>query len=256
MNTSARTILSSVILNHGNRLLTSNAFCKVYLTGYLVDYPKEKHLLISIKEQELPKAFLDFKDAKITEADLQSLIMSTCENSAINNDVFAWGVDAWAAAVGLSGTIRLNILKQCFDHSDPVLNFTVSTPKNHTNKQTNAPVKRPRFAHKAFVTASLAIVIWMIPTQESDNFASIEKQTPRTQQRLLTATPKVKPKAAAIAMTTRISAAEMLDQTLSKLKDKKSPQPMSLVRKKTLTQKTKQLRADIDAYLQSGQKSD
>ena len=259
MDNKANIILSSVISNHGNQLLTSNAFCKVYLSGYLADYPQEKQLLIALKEQEIPKAFLDFKENRITEVELQNFINASSKNSALDHTAIAWGVDAWASAVGLSQPVKLNLLRQCFGYSDPILDFTILPPQStSTEAQQKSPAKWGSALAKTAVAASLAVIVWMIPSQESDNYASLETQAPTTLKTAEVNTLELKPQAIKKVLTDRIGATEMLGQTLAKskqLNEEEAPKPMVIGQSKARTLKTRQLRADIDAYLQSGPKA-
>lgn len=217
MDNKANTILSSVISNHGKQLLTSNAFCKVYLSGYLADYPQEKQLLIALKEQEIPKAFLDFKENRITEVDLQNFINAHSKNSTFSHTATAWGVDAWATATGLSQTVKLNLLRQCFGYTDPVLDFTILPPQTASvDSQQHSPSK-----WGSTVAASLVALAWMIPSQELSSYTPIENQ-----------------------VTTTLKETKIV-----------TPEPMTIEQLRTRTLKTKQLTAAIDAYLQSGPKS-
>ena len=111
---------------------------------------------------------------------------------------------------------------------------------------------------KTAVAASLVALVWIIPSQESDNYASLETQVPTTLKTTTVVTPEPKPQIKKRALTDRADATEMLEQTLAKskqLNDEKSPKPMVISQSKARALKTKQLTAAIDAYLQSGPKS-
>ena len=114
MDDKAHTILSGVIASHGEQLTTSTAFCKVYLTGYLADYPNEKALLIALKDLELPATLSAYVKAEITEAALFDCVNQLSASWEGSPDDLAWGVDAWAAAIGISGAMRCKIREQCF----------------------------------------------------------------------------------------------------------------------------------------------
>jgi hypothetical protein len=114
MDDKAHTILSGVIASHGEQLTTSTAFCKVYLTGYLADYPNEKALLIALKDLELPATLSAYVKAEITEAALFDCVNQLSASWEGTPDDLAWGVDAWAAAIGISGAMRCKVREQCF----------------------------------------------------------------------------------------------------------------------------------------------
>lgn len=110
----AHIILGAVIGSHGGQLMTSNAFCKVYLTGYMADYPEEKKILIGLKLMELPKKLSAYVNGDMSDADLIESIRKVAESSAESENDIAWGVDAWAAAAGITEEIRCIIRRQCF----------------------------------------------------------------------------------------------------------------------------------------------
>lgn len=114
MDVKAHTILGGVIASHGEKLITSNAFCNVYLTGYLAEYPEEKRLLIALKVMELPAALLAYKKDELPETALLNCIRQIIVGSDKKADDISWGVDAWAEAIGVSRKARHKIQQQCF----------------------------------------------------------------------------------------------------------------------------------------------
>jgi len=253
MDNRANTILSSVISNHGNQLLTSNAFCKVYLTGYLADFPQERHLLTTLKEQELPQVFLDFKETRVTEIDLHHFIKNANRNSGYSTSELAWGVDAWAEAVDLPRSVRIKILKQCFDHTGPISGFAAST--HFASEPHSTPVRQRSLAYRTAAAISIAGLVWAIPAKESSHYTQLQSQALTARPSIQATVISPQPSTVAVTLTTRPNATEMLDQTLVSLKQPNSdstPKPMVLGKQHSRTLKTKQLRADIDAYLQSG----
>jgi len=266
MDNRAHKILSSVIESHGDQLLTSNAFCKVYLTGHLADFAQERRLLIFLKEQELPRAFLDFKESRISEAELHRFIDDISNNATYAADSLAWGVDAWASAVNLPGSVHLNMLKQCFSGFR-----SVSIPEAviSSGSPQHLPVSNVSTARGAIATACLAAVVGLLAPQALDSHLSPAVKDAQVAPPLLQHTAEIikpvakpeplvnsKPVVKHQAFTTRISAAEMLDKTLASSKVSKDESPIKPVAiaigsPDTRALKTKQLRADIDAYLQA-----
>ena len=114
MNNDAHEILVSALDNHGEKIATSDAYCKVYLAGYMVDYPDEKQLLISLRQLALPDALLAYRCAEISDSDIHAFIDEIDLKPSQSQSHFAWGVDAWAAALSMSDLMRRNIRKQCF----------------------------------------------------------------------------------------------------------------------------------------------
>lgn len=258
MDSKANIILSAAIASHGEQLLTSNAFCKVYLTGYLSDYPQERRILITLKEQELPKALLEFSQSKLTETELFTFIDSLSRKFTSNIALVAWGIDAWAAAIDIPAPLRQVVQEHCFADapSDSAIKINRrNVPRSKTLVVTPKPeVKKHNvsFLRRTAVAASLIGAIWLIPSQDADDFIAPIAQ----------ATPKPVVAVAQTVVRTQTSsgtsAAEMLQQTLisSRLPAKAAPKPMVIAKPKVRVLKTKQLRADIEAYLQSSTRFD
>ena len=176
MDNKAHTILSDVIASHGAQLTTSNAFCKVYLTGYLDDYPDEKRLLIALKTLELPTALLNHKDAELSETALFDSIKKIISASSEQTSDIAWGVDAWAAAVNLCETIRLKIRSQCFPNESGVINTGQSVLTTQfqaveerfsieASTPIAAPVRKSRLGFGAKLVANVAAVTGLMMIQ-------------------------------------------------------------------------------------------
>jgi len=244
MDNRAKAILSSVISDHGSKLFTSTAFCKVYLTGYLADYPQEKRILIRLKEQELPEALLEFKQAKTTEAALHDFIRVASKHSPFTSDDILWGVNTWAAA--------MNLPEQRVNMASATANTTLNKKKNR------ASAKSPSSVYKIVATASLAALAWVLPSHESDNFLTSQIQPTQIQKFVETATPIVRPNTSTYGViTSSTNAAEMFEQTFAKstqAKNKRGPKPLVIGKTQLSSKKkNKQLRADIEAYLNYAQ---
>ena len=122
MNNDAHKILVSAIASHGEKIATSNAYCKVYLAGYMVDYPDEKQLLTSLRQLALPDALLAYRCSEISESDVYSFISEVVLKPLESESDFAWGVDAWAAALSIPELMRRNIRQHCFSALSQQLN--------------------------------------------------------------------------------------------------------------------------------------
>lgn len=124
MDDKAHTILGGVIASHGEKLTISNAFCNVYLTGYLADYPEEKRLLMALKVMDLPASLLAFDKLELSEAELIERIQQIAVGSDEKADDIAWGIDAWAEAIGVTEIMRYKIQQQCFSDTPQKINNT------------------------------------------------------------------------------------------------------------------------------------
>jgi hypothetical protein len=174
MNNKAHTILSGVIASHGTQLMTSNAFCKVYLTGYLDEYPNEKRLLIALKVLELPTALLNHKEGELSETDLFDVIQHIVATSNDSSTEIAWGIDAWAAAVNVCETTRLRIRSQCFPNESGVINSgqsVLTTQFQEVEERfaiapaETAPVRKSRLGFGAKLIANAAAVSGLMMIQ-------------------------------------------------------------------------------------------
>lgn len=141
MNNNAHSILVSAIASHGGKLAISDAYCKVYLAGYMVEYPTEKQLLISLKQLELPKALIAYLQTEIGVADLHTFIKALEQGRSNNKCDLAWGVDAWAAALMLPERVRRNIRKQCFPLASQQLNSDLSLASDKSDREAGCDEK-------------------------------------------------------------------------------------------------------------------
>lgn len=122
MNNDAHRILVSAIASHGEKLAISDAYCKVYLAGYMADYPDEKQLLTSLRQLELPNILLACRRLEISDSDVCQFIKTLELKHSYSPYDFAWGVDAWVAALTMPDLIRRNIREQCFPQASQQLN--------------------------------------------------------------------------------------------------------------------------------------
>ncbi|PWQ96551.1 hypothetical protein [Leucothrix pacifica] len=135
MNNDAHGILVSAVANHGEKIATMNAYCQVYLAGYMVDYPHEKQLLTSLRQSALPDALIAHRGAEVDESDVYTCINDIVSRQPESEPDLAWGVDAWAAALSLSEVMRRNIRQHCFPELPPKLN-TDSEPVTRLMRET------------------------------------------------------------------------------------------------------------------------
>jgi hypothetical protein len=189
MDHNAHTILRGVIASHGEQLTISTAFCKVYLTGYLADYPNEKTLLITLKHLELPAALSAYVNAEMTETALFDCIEQLAAHWEGKPDELAWGVDAWAAAIGVNAAIRCKIREHCFPIMPLSPSVTIESP---------APVNTPRsrLGFGARLTTNVAGVFGLMMLQvfgSNSPSSSIIPPMPHIPQAVATIAPKTEP---------------------------------------------------------------
>lgn len=189
MDDKAHTILSGVIASHGEQLTTSTAFCKVYLTGYLADYPNEKALLIALKDLELPATLSAYVKAEITETALFDCVNQLSASWEGTPDDLAWGVDAWAAAIGISGAMRCKIREQCFPIMPMPQPIVIEVP---------VPVaaRKSRLGFGARLMTNVAGVFGLMMLQvfgSSSPSSSVVPPMPAVPQAVATLAPKAEP---------------------------------------------------------------
>ena len=211
MDNKAHTILSGVIASHGERLAISDAFCKVYLTGYLDEYPQEKKLLLELKFLEIPAALHQFAQGQLAEAALLECIQNTVSKSFEPASELAWGVDAWAAALKVSETMRLNIRSHCFPNESGIINSgqsVVSTQSGSTTEKqlTQAAVSSGKESHLSFGTKLLAnvaavsgiMILQVFGSNSSSDHSVIAFDLQPQPQKLIKVAPVSKPVIAAV----------------------------------------------------------
>ena len=169
MNNIAHNILVSAIASHGEKLATSDAYCKVYLSGYMVDYPDEKELLTSLKQLELPKTLLAYQRLEISDSEIYAFIKALELKLPCDKSDFAWGIDAWAAAITAPDFMRRKIRKQCFPLLSQQLNSDLSDTTNDAEQvvehiETSIPNAKTHKKQRNAVLPFAAVVLFGLTT--------------------------------------------------------------------------------------------
>ena len=141
MNNNAHSILVLAIATHGEKLAISDAYCKVYLSGYLEKYTAEKRLLISLRNLELPKALMSYLKNEMRESDLNIVIEKVKQEHLCNVASLAWGVDAWAAALSVPEIVRKHIRNVCFPDISQPLNSNLGLVSDNDDIQIESEKK-------------------------------------------------------------------------------------------------------------------
>ena len=178
MNNDAHEILVSAIASHGEKLATSDAYCKVYLAGYMVDYSEEKKLLTSLRQLELPEVLLAYQRSEISNSDVYSLIKALELKHLHKQCDFAWGVDAWAAALTVPDLIRRDIRKQCFPLVSQGLNSDLESDINEGveyDEVRDPEVKTNGNQRKALMSVSAMILLGLSTAHFAVGSVAVDK---------------------------------------------------------------------------------
>lgn len=194
MNNNAHDILMLAIAKHGEKLATSTAYCNVYLAGYMADYPVEKQLLTSLRQQGLAEALIAHSRKETTQSELY-IFMETLKRTTLYEQAeLAWGVDAWAAALSIPEVVRKHIRTSCFSlsaslNADLKLTSGIVTGHSATRElpiRGKAQVKRG----KSVLPLSTLAFFTLMTSQLADGYTSPDFAQPRvtTQQSLTSKT--------------------------------------------------------------------
>jgi len=246
MNKNARSILVSAITDHGEKLATSDAYCKVYLAGYMVDYPAERQLFTLLKQRGLPKTLIAYLRMEVRETDLHAFIKMLKQELTVDENDLAWGIDAWAAALSVPSFARRNIREQFFlsvaSNEVGLYQKSISKPKAQRNK-----------GHTFFPFATL--LAFVFTSSQLTGYIPAEDQPPTTPEKLQfvssnTLAANAKP---SITLPSPVIANQTLETELIKRAEPvaKAPRPsFNQIETPTKSQRAQRLDAEINAFLQ------